>query len=983
MIGQTLSHYKILSEISRGGMGIVYRAVDLKLDREVALKVLPPELVADPERKRRFVQEAKAAAKLEHPHIGVVHEIDEADGVTFIAMELIEGEQLKDILNEEQLPPTRALELAIEIAEGLARSHDKGIVHRDLKPANIMITEDGHAKIIDFGLAKLLEPLGAEGTDIETLTKGETDPGKVMGTVSYMSPEQARGQRVDSRSDTFSFGIVLYEMMTGNHPFRRTTPADTISAILKEPPPEWSWKSKEVPEALAHTLETMLAKEPEKRPTSLSGVVVILKDALANMRVESQPGLSAVWRLMRRPRVMIPLMLAVLVATVSAIWLYRRSANRHWVKEVALPEIERLTEEGRFEEAFDLAQTAEPHLTNDPLLESLWPRISQEVTLRTEPPGADVYLKEYFASDGDWEYLGKTPIEDLRLRRVLFRWKIEKEGYEVIEAMSMGTFDHLLDEAGTLHLDERGSVPPEMVRIPEGDSEVGTLGDFFIDKYEVTNRQFNEFVEAGGYRKHEYWKHDFVKDGRVLSWVEAMKDFRDSTGRPGPANWEAGDYSARENAHPVNGISWYEAAAYCEFTGKSLPTVHHWQRAAGLDINLRNLSAGPTAAFLSYRVSIMSSSNFAEQGPAPVGTYAGVNHFGVFDMAGNVREWCRNESPSGRYVRGGAWNDIPYMFRKRSQQSPFNRSPKNGLRCAQYPDRARIPEAAFGPVSFEGLRDYTIEKPAPEEVYQVYRNQFLYDASDLNVDVEWRREEAEDWTEERITFDAPYGNERMMAYLFLPKNTEPPYQTVIYFPGSGVQRNPNDEPYQFRVLDFYTKNGRAVLYPIYKGTHERRVTGFDNSLMSSHEYKEYVVLWVKEFRRSIDYLETRSDIDTDKLAYYGFSWGGWLGAVIPAVETRLKASILYVGGLRSRTPPRPEVDPFHYAPRVTVPTLMLNGRYDVSFPLELDVLPLYELLGTREEDKRLVLYDTDHFVPRRERIKESLAWLDRYLGPVE
>ncbi len=210
MIGRTLSHYKVLEELSRGGMGIVYRALDVKLDREVALKVLPPELVADPERKRRFIQETKAAAKLNHPHIGMVFEIDEADGVTFIAMELIRGEQLKDIINRERLPLARALELAIEVAEGLAIAHEKGIVHRDLKPANVMVTEQGHPKIIDFGLAKLVEPLAGEGSDVETAIRGETDPGKVLGTVSYMSPEQARGAKVGHRSDIFSFGITLF-----------------------------------------------------------------------------------------------------------------------------------------------------------------------------------------------------------------------------------------------------------------------------------------------------------------------------------------------------------------------------------------------------------------------------------------------------------------------------------------------------------------------------------------------------------------------------------------------------------------------------------------------------------------------------------------------------------------------------------------------------------------------------------------------------
>ena len=195
MIGRTLSHYKVLEEISRGGMGIVYKALDPKLNREVALKVLPPELVSDPERKRRFVREAQAAATLKHPNIGVIYEIDEVDGVDFIAMELIEGEKLRDVLQRERLPVARCLELSSEVAEGLALAHDKGIVHRDLKPGNIMVTELGHPKIIDFGLAKLVEPLASESSGASTALRNESSGGKVLGTLSYMSPEQARMDR--------------------------------------------------------------------------------------------------------------------------------------------------------------------------------------------------------------------------------------------------------------------------------------------------------------------------------------------------------------------------------------------------------------------------------------------------------------------------------------------------------------------------------------------------------------------------------------------------------------------------------------------------------------------------------------------------------------------------------------------------------------------------------------------------------------------
>ena len=215
LAGRTLSHYQVLEEINRGGMGIVYRALDVRLNREVALKVLPPELFENPERHQRFLQEARAAAQLVDSRIAVVHEIDEAEGVTFLAMELIRGEMLSVILARGALPTGRALDLVIEVAGGLAKAHEKGIVHRDIKPGNIMVTEDGHAKIIDFGIAKLGEPASDVDSEAPTDARLDTRPGVVHGTARYMSPERARGRPVDQRTDIFSLGIVFHEMLTG------------------------------------------------------------------------------------------------------------------------------------------------------------------------------------------------------------------------------------------------------------------------------------------------------------------------------------------------------------------------------------------------------------------------------------------------------------------------------------------------------------------------------------------------------------------------------------------------------------------------------------------------------------------------------------------------------------------------------------------------------------------------------------------------
>ena len=240
MIGQTLKHYRVEELLGMGGMGVVYRARDTKLQRPVALKLLKPELVADPVRKSRFLVEAQSAAAVTHPAIASVYDIDEADGAMFIAMEYIEGRTVGCLIAEGELDLQGAVEIGHQIAEGLARAHEANIIHRDIKSDNIMVTRDGHAKLLDFGLAKLLEP-GAEEpaapADLSrTLTRGraQTIPGAVMGTLSYMSPEQARGKELDRRSDIFSLGTVLYEMVTSELPFKGETPLDTMHAIAYE-----------------------------------------------------------------------------------------------------------------------------------------------------------------------------------------------------------------------------------------------------------------------------------------------------------------------------------------------------------------------------------------------------------------------------------------------------------------------------------------------------------------------------------------------------------------------------------------------------------------------------------------------------------------------------------------------------------------------------------------------------------------------------
>ena len=274
--GSQLSHYEVIDELSRGGMGIVYRAYDTRLHREVALKVLAKDLVSHKSRRERFFREARAAAGVRNEHIAVVHDVGEDEGVTFIAMELIAGEKLRDRLERERLPTHLTTRLAIEIADGLAVAHSKGVVHRDLKPANIMLTEDDHAKIIDFGLAKLVE-LGADEPTppepgVARRASRDTEPGTLMGTPGYMSPEQIRGGYVDHRSDIFSFGILLYEMFTGKSPFPSGT-TSVARAVVEAPPEPLSPElSRKVP-ALERVIHRCLEKQPEDRYGSVDEIL--------------------------------------------------------------------------------------------------------------------------------------------------------------------------------------------------------------------------------------------------------------------------------------------------------------------------------------------------------------------------------------------------------------------------------------------------------------------------------------------------------------------------------------------------------------------------------------------------------------------------------------------------------------------------------------------------------------------------------------
>jgi eukaryotic-like serine/threonine-protein kinase len=697
-----------------------------------------------------------------------------------------------------------------------------------------------------------------------------------------------------------------------------------------------------------------------------------------------------IFSLRRKMMIIVPVILFICTTLVFLIFFFSHRSKVKWAREKALPEIEKSFNELNLSAAFILYKEAGKYISKDPEFKNLERRITKKVTILSDPPGADVYIREYSDTAGVWEKVGMTPIDSIKLPQFTFfdhlllpyssyyLVRIEKAGYEKVLAVTTSSQDTLKRK-----LFREGTIPPGMVYVESSHNcEENTCdmnNGFFVDRYEVTNKQFKEFVDKGGYRNRDYWKNEFVKDGKTLSWEEAIATFTDRTGRPGPSEWEASDYPDGQDDYPVSGVSWYEAAAYSEFSGKSLPTADHWFSASG--ICYRNYWDG-------IWTKLLQSSNFNKKGTDPVGKNHGVSCFGTYDIAGNVREWCFNKTKNGRFISGGGYNDPNYMYGAWSQLPPFDRSPKNGFRCVSFIDKSKIQESAFRDILMpENRIDYSKTLPVPESTFKVYKELFRYDSTALDAKIEGRDETPRDWVTEKITFNAAYQGPRMLAYLFLPKNTSPPYQTLIFFPNTTAVYGKNllDDSVIAWVFEFVLKSGRAILYPAYIGTCERK-GGMPVEMAQqnhSHQYVEWLIKWVKDFSRSIDYLETRKDIDITKLGFYGHSWGGVYGGIIPAVEERLKVNILIVGGYYNPGRPLPEADAVNYVPRIKIPTLMLNGRHDYIVSLETDALPFFNSLGTPAKDKKLCLYESDHYIPKNDMVKEVLGWLDKYFGPVK
>jgi serine/threonine protein kinase len=630
--GDRIGRYKLLQQIGEGGCGVVYMAEQEEpVRRRVALKVI--KLGMDTKSViARFEAERQALAMMDHPNIAKVLDAGATEtGRPYFVMELVRGVKITDYCDENNLCTAARLELFILVCHAIQHAHQKGVIHRDIKPSNILVTiNDGVAvpKVIDFAIAKATQ---GRLTDQTLFTAFE----QFLGTPAYMSPEQAvmTSLDIDTRSDIYSLGVLLYELLMGKTPFEgnrlHEAGLDEIRRIIREEEPVQ-------PSTKLNTLDaaeqTTVAKHRQSDPPKLAHLIngdldwIVMRclekdrarryDTANDLAREiechlnHQPVSAAAPTLryrtakyVRRHRGALATAGAfatlLILGTTFGVWQARRAGeaekergslrNVNWALETAAPEIERLLQKDDYTGAFKLIEQARPFMEDNSRFQALSARVVGAISVETTPPDAQVFIRDYRDLNPNWEPVGKSPLNEMKVSQGFKRWKITLPGYEAAEgALPAGPKTVELK----VKLDKVGTLPPGMVRIEGGRITPSlqhldrrampamNLSAFLLDRYEVSNRRYREFVEAGGYRKPEYWKYKFVKDGVELSWQAALKLFVDQTGQAGPATWENGDFPKGQEDYPVTGVSWYEAAAYAEFAGKRLPTVYHWSLAA-------------------------------------------------------------------------------------------------------------------------------------------------------------------------------------------------------------------------------------------------------------------------------------------------------------------------------------------------------------------------------------------------------------------
>ena len=771
-------------------------------------------------------------------------------------MEYIDGRPLAEYCDANKLTITDRVKLFLSICDATAHAHQQGIVHRDLKPGNILVLEGGTPKLIDFGIAKIVSDWNLYG-------KNATRTGDILMTPQYASPEQVCGEPVSAASDVYALGVILYELLTGCLPieFESRQSVEIVHDILnRHPDPPSQALQRRFLGADQQQLKQILTA----RGTSLSRLQRQLRgdlDRIASMALRKEPGRryrsaaelhSDIQNYLEdrpvrargdsiayRSSKFVKRYAAAVAITCALLLLCALLVQHFWreEEEYLRKVIERM-EQYSFDQYFDgyveLQELLKEHPHHPGLNERLDDFIA-ESTVRTSTENVKVWIRPALQPVREWYFVGTTPLDKVRLPKANLQWRIQdSSGTEFVVLRR-----HYHSREIELSFPHEQKAPAGMVKLTIGDDRTSYIpingeqqqidGEIFFDRFEVTNGQFQRFVDAGGYAlENSAWWPQFEKEGKEIRFIDAVDQFRDQTKEYGPGNWRHGRFPAGEVDYPVRAISWYEAMAYAKFSGKLLPSIFHWGKAAKFlrthsVVVMSNIQDGPSTS------GRLDGSGRREV--FAVGSSAGVGVYGTSDMAGNVREWCLNATPDGRrYALGGSFNDVSYMYFFPNALSAWHRSLETGFRCMSFSGDA---PPSFGKTlrTIDGVtRDFSkIEPIWTDDAFEKTKAFFAYDKTNLESEIE------DDVVDERrllgfdskrakrIVFNAAYEGplQEITGTLYLPDPDlyPPPYQTIIHFPG--VYALHGISPPQCLYL---VNSGRAIFQPDYwaTGAHPRR-----------------------------------------------------------------------------------------------------------------------------------------------------------------
>lgn len=965
--------YRVDRELGGGGMSHVFVAQDETLGREIVVKVLAPALAAGVSAER-FTREIKLAAALQEPHIVPVLSAGvTANGLPFYTMPFVHGDSLRARIKAGRVLFAEATSILRDVAHALAYAHGRGVVHRDIKPENVLISS-GTAVVTDFGIAKALR-LSKAMAPGGTLTEA----GSSLGTPAYMAPEQAAGDEVDARADLYSWGVVAYELLAGQHPFHdKKTAQQLMAAHLAERPKELfdqllaQERHDPAARALAALVMRCLEKEAAARVASADELLATLEAATPSPRA-------------RTSRLAVALgAIGVLVAVASGVGFWR---SREKARSIALlPRIQSLAAEGNYVAAYPLAQRAQRFLGTDSAFKSLYGTITNEISIKSEPAGAQVFVAAFgdstIADSADGTLIGTTPIVRYVAPRVDYRVILRAPGHEPVRRIASRfhtQFEGFYASARSieldLHLPPSGSIPEGMEPVPGGRYQIvghdigrglsAELAPFAMDRFEVSNAKFAEFVRAGGYSNTTLWPT--VAKSTTARYV-------DKTGLPGPRDWVNGEAPAGRGSHPVIGVSWAEAAAYCAWRGKRLPSLFEWEKASR-DGRVSRLGVRMPWGY--YDPSSLGSvrANFSGSGTAPVESSPfAISPYGIYNMAGNVKEWIVNRVGDGWGTTGASWQDPMYLFSQVGAQSEG--SAAVGFRCV----KTLAPnENTAGREPLPVATKVPVYKPVAAAALPALLAHYRYDPTAANPRGRTVVETA-DWVRERLWIDGPKGDS-VLVYVYLPRTAEPPYQTVVHIPSSAAFGQSSVPAIVDEGLSGLIKAGRAIVAPVFTGMIERQGSQRSRPAPNSVEFRDLMVWNATEMRLAMDYAATRPDIDSTRFAYFAISFGAGSRLPFAAVEPRFRAVVLLGAGIDERIQPTlPEASNFNFAPYIRAPKLVINGRQDDEHPWQTRGKPLWDLL---QQPKELLLVDgAGHVVPVEIRTPRINTFLDRVLGPV-